>query len=72
LLETLCDGYNLIGSYSNGTGGAYTQVIEYNSAECGYIEPTTTTTTTTTTAEPTTTTSPPSTSTEQVLTPEPT
>jgi hypothetical protein len=40
LLSQACDGnYTRIGTYANGSGGSYTQVIEYNAAYCGYVPP---------------------------------
>jgi hypothetical protein len=53
LLSTYCNGVDQYGTYTNGQCGTYNQLIQANSAACGY---TTTTTTTTTTAAPTTTT----------------
>ena len=40
LLSQACDAnYTRIGTYANGSGGSYNQVIEYNSAYCGYVAP---------------------------------
>ncbi len=40
LLSQACDGnYTRTGTYANGSGGSYNQVIEYNSAYCGYTPP---------------------------------
>lgn len=39
LLSTFCQGVDLYGSYANGTGGTYNQLIESNSASCGYTSP---------------------------------
>lgn len=34
-----CNGTTKMGTYANGTGGAYTSVIAYNSTDCGYVAP---------------------------------
>jgi hypothetical protein len=39
LLNTLCKGYNQYGKYADGNGGSYEQLIETNSAICGYTAP---------------------------------
>lgn len=40
LLSQACDAnYTRIGTYADGGGGSYTQVIEYNAAYCGYTPP---------------------------------
>ena len=36
LLSTFCSGFNKMGRYANGSGGTYDQLIQANSAECGY------------------------------------
>ena len=36
LLSQACQGYTLVGTYANGSGGTYTQTIETNSITCGY------------------------------------
>jgi len=41
LLSTMCKGYDQYGLYANGNGGTVEQLIQTNSATCGYIEPTT-------------------------------
>ena len=44
LLSQACDAnYTRIGTYANGSGGSYTQVIEYNATYCGYTPPVATT-----------------------------
>jgi len=39
LLNTLCKGYDRYGNYADGKGGSYEELIETNSAICGYIAP---------------------------------
>lgn len=39
LLSTFCQGVDKYGSYANGTGGTYNQLIESNSPDCGYTSP---------------------------------
>jgi hypothetical protein len=39
LLNTLCKGYDRYGNYADGKGGSYEELIETNSATCGYIAP---------------------------------
>lgn len=39
LLNTVCDGFNKNGVYANGVGGTYTNLIEANSLDCGYVVP---------------------------------
>jgi hypothetical protein len=39
LIGRVCDTYTLIGIYSDGWGGSYTEIIAPNSAECGYTPP---------------------------------
>ena len=39
LLSTNCVGYNLYGTYTDGQCGTYNQLIETNSATCGYVPP---------------------------------
>jgi hypothetical protein len=39
LLSTLCKGYDRYGNYADGKGGSYEELIEVNSATCGYIPP---------------------------------
>lgn len=41
LLNTFCKGYDRYGSYANGNGGSYEELIEKNSAVCGYVTPST-------------------------------
>lgn len=39
-LSQFCDAnYTRWGTYANGSGGSYNQVIEYNAAYCGYVAP---------------------------------
>ena len=33
-----CVGYTLTQNYNNGSGGVYSQAVEYNSATCGYVQ----------------------------------
>lgn len=39
LISQACVGFNKVGTYSNGFGSTYTQNIEVNSLDCGYIPP---------------------------------
>ena len=39
LLSTNCVGYDLYGTYTDGQCGTYNQLIETNSATCGYVPP---------------------------------
>ena len=39
LLNTLCKGYNQFGTYADGNGGTYIELIENNSKVCGWIAP---------------------------------
>lgn len=39
LLNTLCKGYDSYGKYADGNGGSYEELIEKNSAVCGYVAP---------------------------------
>ena len=39
LLNQYCSGYDLYGTYANGSGGTYNQLIEANSVTCGYVPP---------------------------------
>ena len=39
LLNEYCSGDDLYGTYANGTGGTYTQLIQSNSPTCGYVPP---------------------------------
>lgn len=39
LLSTFCSGTTKYGSYADGSGGSYNQVIQANSTECGYVAP---------------------------------
>jgi len=39
LLKTICKGYDQYGVYTNGNGGTYEELIQLNSADCGYIAP---------------------------------
>lgn len=39
LISQACVGFNMVGTYANGTGSTYTSVIAANSPECGYEEP---------------------------------
>ena len=41
LLSDSCVGFDLVGTYADGSGGTYTQTIETNSATCGYTPPVT-------------------------------
>ena len=52
LLSTYCNGYDLHGTYADGSCGTYDELITAYSPDCGYVPPTTTTTTTTTTIPP--------------------
>jgi hypothetical protein len=36
LLSTYCSGYDQYGSYANGSGGTYSQLIQSNSGACGW------------------------------------
>ena len=63
LLSTYCDGFDQYGTYTDGQCGTYNQLIQANSAACGYTTTTTSTTTTTTTSTTTTTTAAPTTTT---------
>lgn len=36
LLSTFCSGFNLYGTYTNGSGGTYNALIAHNSGSCGY------------------------------------
>lgn len=47
LISQACVGVNMVGTYSNGYGSTYTQNIEVNSLDCGYIPPPVTLSTTT-------------------------
>jgi len=38
-LGDFCQGFDLVGTYADGSGGTYTQTIESNSASCGYEPP---------------------------------
>ena len=49
LLSTSCFGVDLYGTYADGSGGSYVDLIESNSVSCGYTTTTSTSTTTTTT-----------------------
>ena len=40
LLSQACVGTTKMGTYADGSGGSYTQVIEYNATSCGYVAPT--------------------------------
>ena len=33
-----CVGFTLTQNYNNGSGGVYSQAVEYNSATCGYVQ----------------------------------
>ena len=46
LLSTNCIGYDLHGTYADGSCGTYDETISINDMGCGYVPPTTTTTTT--------------------------
>jgi hypothetical protein len=35
LLEWYCQGYTKLGKYSNGAGGFYIAIVEYDSVDCG-------------------------------------
>lgn len=37
LISQTCVGVNLVGTYSDGTGGTYTAIIESNSPGCGFV-----------------------------------
>jgi len=39
LLSTYCDGTTKMGTYADGGGGSYTNAIEFNSVDCGYVDP---------------------------------
>jgi hypothetical protein len=39
LTGTYCSGYDLYGTYYNGAGGTYSQLIEPLSESCGYVAP---------------------------------
>ena len=39
LLSTYCSGVNKWGTYANGSGGTYQNLIEANSVDCGYVPP---------------------------------
>jgi hypothetical protein len=39
LLNQYCSGDDLYGTYANGSGGTYNQLIEANSATCGWVPP---------------------------------
>jgi hypothetical protein len=39
LLSFYCNGRNKMGVYADGNNGIYNQLIEYNSTDCGYVEP---------------------------------
>lgn len=39
LLSEACVGFDRVGSYADGNGGSYTEVIETNSLVCGYVAP---------------------------------
>ena len=39
LLNQYCSGYDLYGTYANGSGGTYNQLIEANSVTCGWVPP---------------------------------
>jgi hypothetical protein len=39
LTGTYCSGYDLYGTYYNGAGGTYGQLIESLSESCGYVAP---------------------------------
>lgn len=41
LITYACVGFNTVGTYADGTGGTYEGIIERNSAECGFVQPTT-------------------------------
>ena len=38
-LETFCSGYTKNKRYANGVGGSYVLPTEFNSPDCGYVEP---------------------------------
>jgi len=40
LLSTYCSGYDQYGTYADGNGGTYNELVETNSLTCGYITPT--------------------------------
>lgn len=60
LLSTNCVGYDLYGTYTDGQCGTYNQLIETNSATCGYVPPAPPPTAPTPTTPPPTAPSPPS------------
>jgi hypothetical protein len=66
LLETYCSDFDLYGTYANGSCGSYNQLIESNSGECGYQEPTATPLPATATPLPATATPAPSTYSYQI------
>jgi hypothetical protein len=39
LLSTFCSGYDLYGTYADGSYGTYDALIEANSPSCGYTPP---------------------------------
>jgi hypothetical protein len=39
LISTYCNGYDQYGTYADGNGGTYNELIETNSLTCGYITP---------------------------------
>jgi hypothetical protein len=39
LLSTYCSGTTKYGTYADGSGGSYNQVIATNSTDCGYVAP---------------------------------
>jgi len=41
LISTYCSGYDQYGTYADGNGGTYNELIETNSLTCGYITPST-------------------------------
>lgn len=43
LLSTYCSGFDLYGTYANGSGGSYNSLIESNSASCGWYPASTST-----------------------------
>ena len=39
LISTSCDGWNKMGLFHDGSGGTYIDMIEYRSADCGFLFP---------------------------------
>jgi hypothetical protein len=39
LIKTYCEGYDQWGTYADGSGGTYNNIIEVHSLACGYVTP---------------------------------